>query len=110
MEGSHFTPRRVRAWRNPDVCISGVGAHLQVELGREGSVFHVADVVLGEVQVGEVSEAAEGGVVHRPNLVLVQPQVHDGAVERRLRVKKQLWVVGCGSRFAHLLMWAGMDS
>lgn len=51
--------------------------------------------------------------MHGPNLVLIQPQVHDSAVERRLRVKTQLWVVG-GTRFdwrcAHLLMCAGMDS
>lgn len=47
--------------------------------------------------------------MHRPYLVLIQPQVHDSAVERRSRVKIQLRVVG-GTRFAHLLMWAGMDS
>lgn len=96
MEGTHFAPRWVQAFTFPpgNVGVSRVIAHLQVELRREGSIFHVADVVLGEVQVGEVSEAAEGGVMHRPYLVLVQPQVHDSAVERRSRVKIQLRVVG----------------
>lgn len=47
--------------------------------------------------------------MHRADLVLVQPQVHDGAVGRRLRVKIQLRDVG-GTCFAHLLMWAGMFS
>lgn len=63
------------------LCVSSV-AHLQVELRRERSVLHVADVVLGEVQIGEVAEATERGIMHRADLVLVQPQIHNGAVER----------------------------
>lgn len=47
--------------------------------------------------------------MHRPYLVLIQPQVHNSALERRLRVKIQLCIIG-GTRFAHLLMWAGMFS
>lgn len=63
------------------LCVSSV-AHLQVELRRERSVLHVADVVLGEVQIGEVAEATERRIMHRADLVLVQPQIHNGAVER----------------------------
>lgn len=34
-------------------------AHLQVELCRECSIFHIADIILGKVQIGEVSKATE---------------------------------------------------
>lgn len=57
--------------------------HLQVELRRERPVLHITDVILGEVQVGEVAETTERRVVDRPNLVLVQPEIHNGAVEKR---------------------------
>lgn len=45
------------------VHLSTITAHLQVKLRRERSVFHIADIVLGEVQVGEVSEATERGIM-----------------------------------------------
>jgi len=61
--------------------VHDVTAHLQVELCRESSVLHVADVVLGEVQVGEVSKATQRRIMDRSYLVLIQPQIHDGAVE-----------------------------
>lgn len=36
-----------------------VVVYLQVELCRERSIFHVADIILGEVQIGEVAKATE---------------------------------------------------
>lgn len=59
-------------------------AHLQVELCWECSVFHIADIILGKVQIGEVSKATEWGIMHRSYLVLVQPQVNNCTVERSM--------------------------
>lgn len=60
-----------------------VSTYLQVELCRESSVFHVADVILGEVQVGQVSKATERRIMDGAYFVFVEPQVHNGAAERQ---------------------------
>lgn len=97
------------------LCV-GFVAHLQVELCRERPVLHVADVVLGEVQVGEVAKATERRIMHGADLVLVQPQIHDGAAERSAKagfVKDAKKITSTKLTFlysSYLLMWEGMAS
>lgn len=94
-----------------------VVVYLQVELCRERSIFHVADIILGEVQIGEVAKATEWRIMHRPYLVLVQPQIHNSAVERSV-MTLDVWQKRENNvdkthfhcKFFYLLMWEGMAS
>lgn len=96
--------------------VHSVIAHLQVELCWERSIFHIADIVLGEVQIGEVAKATQWRKMDRPNLVLIQPQIHNSAVEwsvnavdvwqRGKIILTNIFIV----KFPYLLMWEGMVS
>ena len=55
--------------------------HLQARLAQEGAVLYVGDLVLGEVEVGEVPEAVERGVEHGLEFVLIEQQVVHSAVD-----------------------------
>lgn len=55
--------------------------YLQISLSRKGSVLDIADFILGEVEVRQISEAVHRTEEHSFQLVLIQSQVMDRVVD-----------------------------